>query len=151
MGDTPPQQTSPALTLEHPTNTGDDCEAESENFLYETECWDGNRTLAAWQNTVSKWQNCQQEVWPVFSASCQEKQRPNETYLHRLLGHFSLSPTQFYTSLSKPLVCRAALLSGQTREKKKGGRREDRHVTRRGLYQKYFKFIHFIRLIYWVL
>jgi len=52
MGDTPPQQTSPALTLEQPTNTGYACEADSENGVYETECLEGNRTLAAWQNTV---------------------------------------------------------------------------------------------------
>ena len=54
MGDTPPQQTSPALTVEQPTNTGDACEAESENIVYETECLEENRTLAARQTTVSK-------------------------------------------------------------------------------------------------
>jgi len=54
MGDTPPQQTSPTLTAEQPTNTGDACEAENENIVYETECSEGNRTLAAWQTTVSK-------------------------------------------------------------------------------------------------
>jgi len=47
MGDTPPQQTSPAPTLEQPTNTGDACEADSENSVYETECLEGTRTLTS--------------------------------------------------------------------------------------------------------
>jgi len=42
----------------------------------------------------------------------------SKSYIHRLLGHFSVSPTEFYTSLPKPLVCSAALLSALTREKK---------------------------------
>jgi hypothetical protein len=61
MGDTPPQQTSPTLSFEQPTNTGDACKAECENVMYKTKRLERNRTLAAGQTIASKWQNYQKE------------------------------------------------------------------------------------------